>query len=149
MPLSDKEALQVNQAIFSLAHAYDARMSRENPPERTGMTLFDCAVLMVIGQFAPINSRELSRRMDVSASTISIYVRRLIRKELVRMERDQEDRRAWWLHLTETGQVAYQMIVAGTVGYTRDFLSGLNEEEQHTLHSLLHKAAHSLGFTWQ
>jgi DNA-binding MarR family transcriptional regulator len=65
------------------------------------------------------------------------------------MERDQDDRRTWWLHLTETGQFAYQVMVAGTVRYTNDFLSALSETEQQTLHELLQKAAHALGFSWQ
>jgi DNA-binding MarR family transcriptional regulator len=147
--LTDQKILQINQALFSLAHAYEMRMVRENPPEKTGMTLYDCAVLMVIGQFAPIQSSELARRMDVTPSTISTYVQRLNQKGLVRMERDPQDRRTWWLHLTESGQPAYQAIVAGTVQYTRDFLSALSAEEQRALHRLLHKAAHALGFTWQ
>jgi DNA-binding MarR family transcriptional regulator len=149
MPLSNQEAIQINQALFSLAHAYEARMARENPPKQTGITMYDCAVLMVIGQFTPINSRELSKRMDVAASTISVYVRRLTQKGLVRIERDEKDRRTWWLHLTETGQFAYQQMVDGTVQYTHDFLSALSDAEQQTLHDLLHKASHALGFTWQ
>ena len=149
MPLSDQEALQINQALFSLTHAYDARMARENPPEETGMTLYDCAVLMVIGQLTPVNSRQLSERMQVTPSTISVYVRRLSDKSLLRHERDPKDRRTWWLHLTEAGKFAYQQIIAGTVRYTRDFLSALSDEEQQTLHGLLHKAVHHLGFTWQ
>jgi DNA-binding MarR family transcriptional regulator len=149
MPLSDQNTIQINQALFSLTHAYEARMARENPPKQTGMTLYDCAVLMVIGQFSPINSRELSKHMEVAASTISVYIRRLTQKGLVRMERDQDDRRNWWLHLTETGQVAYQLILDGTVRYTRDFLSALSDAEQQTLHDLLQKAAHALGYSWQ
>ena len=149
MPLSDQEAIQINQALFSLAHAYEARMARENPPSQIGMTMYDCAVLMVIGQFTPINSRELSRHMDVAASTISVYIRRLTQKGLVRMERNQDDRRNWWLHLTETGQDVYQLMVEGTVRYTHDFLSALSETEQQTLHNLLQKAAHALGYSWQ
>ena len=149
MPLSNQEAIQINQALFSLAHAYEARMARENPPSQTGMTMYDCAVLMVIGQFTPINSRELSKHMDVAASTISVYIRRLTQKGLVRMERDETDRRTWWLHLTEAGQVAYQLMLDGTVRYTNDFLSTLSEAEQQSLHNLLQKAAHALGFSWQ
>jgi len=149
MTLTDQETLQINQALFSLTHAYEVRMVRENPPEQTGMTLFDCAVLMVIGQFAPIQSSELAHRMDVTPSTISTYVRRLTQKGLVRMERDPQDRRTWWLHLTESGQPVYQQIITGSIEYTRDFLSVLNVEEQQTLHMLLHKAAHALGYTWQ
>jgi DNA-binding MarR family transcriptional regulator len=149
MSLTSQETLQINQALFSLTHAYEARMVQENPPEKTGMTLYDCAVLMVIGQCAPIQSSELARRMNVTPGTISTYVRRLTQKGLVRMERDTQDRRTWWLHLTETGQPVYQSIITGTVEYTRDFLSALSAEEQKTLHSLLHKAVHALGFTWQ
>ena len=149
MPLTDQETLQINQALFSLTHAYEARMLHENPPDQTGMTLYDCAVLMVIGQCAPIQSGELARRMDVTPSTISTYVRRLTQKGLVRMERDPQDRRSWWLHLTENGQPAYQLITVGTIQYTHDFLSALSDEEQQALHGLLHKAAHALGFTWQ
>jgi DNA-binding MarR family transcriptional regulator len=149
MSLSIQEAIQINQALFSLTHAYEARMARENPPSQTGMTMYDCAVLMVIGQFSPINSRELSKHMDVAASTISVYIRRLTQKGLVRMERDQDDRRTWWLHLTEAGQIAYQLMLDGTVRYTNDFLSVLSDAEQQSLHNLLQKAAHALGFSWQ
>lgn len=149
MPLTDQQLIQINQALFSLTHAYETRMTQENPPEKTGLMLYDCAVLMVIGQFAPIQSGELARRMDVTPSTISTYVRRLSQKGLARMERDPQDRRAWWLHLTETGQPIYLMILAGTAEYTRDFLCSLSDEEQQTLHALLQKAAHALGFTWQ
>lgn len=149
MPLSDQEAIQINQALFSLSHAYEARMAKEHPPKETGMTMYDCAVLMVIGQSTPINSHELSRRMDVAPSTISVYVRRLTQKGLVRIERDEKDRRTWWLYLTDMGQFAYQQLIEGTVRYTRDFLSGLTAAEQQSLHGLLQKASHSLGFSWQ
>jgi len=87
--------------------------------------------------------------MDVAASTISIYVRRLTQQGLVRMERDEDDRRTWWLHLTETGQLVYEAVVAGTIQYTRDFIAMLKSEEQQTLHHLLLKISHGLGFTWQ
>ncbi len=149
MPLRNEEYLQINQALFSLTHAYETRMAKEYPAEETGLTVFDCAILMVIGQSAPIISSELAQRMDVAASTVSIYVRRLTQQGLVRMERDEADRRAWWLHLTEAGQFAYEAVVAGTIQYTRDFIAMLNPEEQATLHQMLLKISHGLGFTWQ
>lgn len=149
MSLSDQETLQVNQALFSLTHAYESRMGKENPPAKTGMTLYDCAVLMVIGQFSPIQSSDLAKHMDVSASTISIYVRRLSKKFLITMERNPDDRRVWSLSLTKIGEMAYRQIISGTIQYTRDFLAALTEEEQQAFHGLLQKATHSLGYTWQ
>lgn len=149
MTISDKETLQINQALFSITHAYEARMLVENPPEKTGMTIFDCAVLMVIGQHNPIRSTDLAQYMDVKPSTISVYVKRLIIKGLIKLIRDDKDRRVWWIHLSLSGKAAYRFIVKGTVDYTRDFISALSEEETKTFHDLLQKLTHSLGYTWQ
>lgn len=149
MPLSDREYIQINQSLFSLTHAYESRSASDENRKRAGLVLSDLSVLMVLGQFAPINSRQLSRIMDINPGTISLYVQRLVEKGLVEKDQDQEDRRNWWLSLTESGEEAYRMTVAGAVEYTRDFLSALNELEQLTLHRLLLKASHSLGFGWQ
>jgi len=149
MSLSDKEYLQVNQALFSLAHAYESRMAGEETRNTLGLRLSDCSVLMVLGQFAPLNSRRLSQLMDVNPGTISVYVQRLVEKGLVQRERDTVDRRNWWLTLTDLGQAAAQGVIAGAVEYTRDFLSALDEAERQTLHRLLLKASHGLGFDWQ
>ena len=76
MSLTEKNLLQINQALFSLAHAYESRMLKENP-QQTGLTIYDCAILMVIGQSSPINSSKLAQRMDVTASTISVNKKRV------------------------------------------------------------------------
>jgi MarR family 2-MHQ and catechol resistance regulon transcriptional repressor len=147
--LSDREYLQINQALFSLAHAYESRMASEETRNAMGLRLSDCSVLMVLAQFAPLNSQRLSHIMDINPGTISVYVQRLVEKGLVQREQDAEDRRNWWLTLTEPGQAAAQGVVAGAVAYTRGFLSALDDGEQEALHRLLLKASHSLGFDWQ
>ncbi len=149
MALSDKAYLQINQALFSLTHAYESRMTREEANHLLGLRLSDCSVLMVMGLFAPLNASRLSELMDLDLSTISGYVQRLVEMGLVQRERNPEDRRTWWLTLTEAGQEAAQSIIAEAVTYTRDFLAALDDEEQRMLHRLLLKAAHSLGFEWQ
>jgi DNA-binding MarR family transcriptional regulator len=148
MSLSNKEYLQVNQALFSLAHAYESRMAGEETRNTLGLRLSDCSALMVLGQFAPLNSRRLSQLMDVNPGAISLYVQRLVEMGLVQKEQDTEDRRNWRLALTETGQAAAQGVIAGAVEYTRDFLAALDENERQTLHRLLLKASHGLGFDW-
>ena len=149
MHLSDREYVQINQALFSLTHAYESRSTSDENRKRAGLVLSDLSVLMVLGQFAPINSRQLSRIMDINPGTISLYVQRLVEKGLVEKDQDQEDRRNWWLSLSEAGEEAYRTTIAGAVEYTRSFLSALNELEQLTLHRLLLKASLSLGFGWQ
>jgi DNA-binding MarR family transcriptional regulator len=147
--LTDKQYLQINQALFSLTHAYEARMAREQRQIETGLSLADRAVVMVLGQFEPLNSRRLSELMDINPGTISVYVQRLVEKRLVRKEQDVKDRRNWWLSLTEAGQNAYRETLAGAIAYTRDFVSALDATEQRRFHELLLKASRSLGFDWQ
>jgi DNA-binding MarR family transcriptional regulator len=104
---------------------------------------------MVMHQTAPLNAAELSRTMDINPGTISVYVQRLVEKGLVQRERDTEDRRNWWLTLTETGLRVAGEVVGDAAAYTQDFLSALDGDEQATLRRLLLKASHSLGFEWQ
>lgn len=149
MTLSDKQYLQINQALFSLTHAYERAMEREKNRNVLGLALSDCSVLMVLNQFAPINSAQLSRIMDINPGTISVYVQRLVEKGLLQKRQGEQDRRNWWLHLTELGKTAAREIVASAIVYTRGFLDSLDEAEQRNLHRLLLKTSHSLGFEWQ
>ncbi|MBN1873202.1 MAG: MarR family transcriptional regulator [Anaerolineae bacterium] len=147
MALTEKAYLQINQALFSLTHAYESRMATDGNYE--SLSLADCSVLMVLCQFAPITAARLAEIMDINPGTISVYVQRLVKKGLIQREQDADDRRNWWLTFTETGQSIAKSVVVGAADYTRDFLSALDEEEKETLHQLLLKASHSLGFNWQ
>ncbi len=147
--MNQKQCIQVNQALFSLAHAYETRMLKDAKARAGDMKLSDCAVIMVLGQLEPISASQLSRRMFINPGTISLYLQRLENKGLIVRERDKKNRRIWWLSLTEHGRAAYVSIIQGTVQYTRDFFSPLLPVEQATLHKLLLKASHGLGFNWQ
>ncbi len=149
MPLSDKQFLQINQAVFSLANAYRVRWIEEKVEKEIGLTLPEQAILMVLGQLAPVNSRQLSRAMRLNAGTISIRVQSLIEKQLVSKKQDQQDRRNWRLVLTEDGKKIYQYTLAGAAEYTRGFLSILSLKEQRDLHRSLIKVSRNLGYDWQ
>jgi len=147
--MNDSTYLQINQALFSLCHSYQTRMSKESRGRPDMLSISDRAVLMVLGQFAPMNSRRLSEYMDINPGTISVYVQRLVAGGLIRRERSSEDRRNWLLDLTTNGKTAYRETVEGAVHYTRDFLKALTEEEAIILHALLRKAVNKLGYSWQ
>ena len=147
--LEEKQYVQVNQALFSLTHAYESQMLKDIRATEAGLKLSDCAVIMVLGQMEPLTASQLSSRMAINPGTISLYVQRLVEKGFVVRERDRKNRRLWWLTLTGPGHEAYDAIIRGTAQYTRDFLSTLQPDEQATLHRLLLKASHGLGFDWQ
>jgi DNA-binding MarR family transcriptional regulator len=147
--MNQRQCIQVNQALFSLAHAYEAMMLKDAKARASDVRLSDCAVIMVLGQLQPVSASQLSICMFINPGTISLYLRRLENKGLIVRERDKVNRRLWWLTLTEQGRDAYNAIIQGTVQYTRDFLSPLQPAEQEMVHRLLLKASHGLGFDWQ
>lgn len=147
--MTDKKFIQINQALFSLTNAYHSRMSNETSRNILKLQLSDFSTLMVLGQFAPVNGRQLSDLMNINTGTISLYVQRLVKKGLVERKQDMKDRRNWWLNLTETGREVFEQMMASAVDYTRDFLAALPEAEQEVLHKLLLKASHGLGYEWQ
>lgn len=148
MSLTSKAYLQINQALFSLTHAYETRMIAE-ANDWGGLSLADCSVLVVLHQFAPTTASHLAEIMDINPGTISVYVRRLVNKGLVQRTQDTDDLRTWWLTFTEAGRPVADAVVASAATYTHDFLAALDDVEQETLHRLLLKASHSLGFEWQ
>jgi len=148
MPLSKKQCIQLNQSVFSLANAYRSQMAREGLSEQTGLTLPDRSTLMVLGQSDRTTVRDLSKRMDINPGTISVYVHRLVELGLAERVQDENDRRTWWLSLTETGKDAYRDTIDRAAQYTRGFLKPLTTEEQCTLHGLMLRVAEGLGYTW-
>ena len=148
MPLTEKQLIQVNQAVFSLANAYRSRMVKEGMEERTGLSLSDRSTLMVLGQFEPTTAGALSRQMDINPGTVSVYVQRLVERDLVVRSQDEKDRRTWVLSLTREGRKAYEETLAGTVEYTRDFLAMLTHAEQEALHGIMLRVAGGLGHAW-
>lgn len=148
MTLSDDEYLQINQALFSLVNAYHNRATLEQQDAAEALTVSERGVILLLGQFAPINLRRLAELMQVSPGPVSQYVQRLVTRNLVQKEQDRADRRNWWLSLTPAGQAAYAESVQGAVRYTQDFLKALNEVEQRRLHDLLLRAARDLGYDW-
>ena len=148
MTLTNKELLQINQALFSVVNAYNNRAVLEQEENSSALTVSERGVILILGQLAPINLRRLAEVMHLSPGPVSQYVQRLVKKELVEREQDQSDRRNWWLRLTDEGKRINAETVEGAAGYTRDFLKVLDEPERQVFHDLLMKVSRDLGYDW-
>ena len=148
MSLSEKECIQLNQSVFSMANAYRTQMVHDGLLEETGLTLSDRSALLVLGQLEPVVARDLAARMDINPGTVSVHVQRLVDLGLVERVQDETDRRTWWLSLSEEGAVAYGETIDRAVSYTRGFLAPLSPEECGTLHALTLRVAKGLGYAW-
>jgi DNA-binding MarR family transcriptional regulator len=149
MRLTEKEYLQINQALFSLVNAYQRRAELEVANIDLRLSVPERAVIMVLGLLAPINLRALAEAMQLSPGPVSLTVQKLVEKQIIQKEQDQTDRRNWWIKLTETGMNEYTRTNQGAAAYTSEFLNGLTETDQRTLHDLLLKVSAKLGYGWQ
>ncbi|HUX50382.1 MAG TPA: MarR family transcriptional regulator [Spirochaetia bacterium] len=147
--LSETEYIQINQAIFSLQNAYESRMRRERDSQGDDLTIADMGVIMVLGQFGRITAKTLATLMDITPGTVSQYVSRLQVRGLINQERNDHDRRSWWLTLSDAGSAAYRSAFDGAVQYTRDMLRMLDSGQQRLLHDLLLTVSHGNGYEWQ
>ncbi|MBW2092335.1 MAG: MarR family transcriptional regulator [Deltaproteobacteria bacterium] len=146
--LSDIEYLQINRALFSLVQAFKAKWEENERMRLSAPPLAEQGVLVILGSLAPLNSRQLSRVMNINPATVSQYVQRLVNKGLITKTQDKNDRRNWWLNLTEDGKKIFRETAVLIAAYTHDFLTGLDEADQRTLHRLLLKVSRDHGFNW-
>jgi DNA-binding MarR family transcriptional regulator len=146
--ISRTDYLQMNQALFSLVNAYDKRYFQETKDDNDPLSVSERGVLLVLGQKQPVNQRQLASFMQLSPGPVSQYVQRLVVRGLIQKKQDQQDRRNWWLRLTEDGEKIYQDTVDGAVQYTADLLSPLSIEEQKQLQYSLLKVSINLGYNW-
>ncbi len=147
--LTNKEYIQINQSIFSLRNFYESRLRKEVHGHRPDLTAAEIGLLMVVGQFGKVTSKKLSQMMDITPATVSQYVRKLRNRELFYQVQDNNDRRLWWLSLTDKGQCMYEDAVEGAVRYTKEMLTILPREDRQILHRLLLNLSHNHGYDWQ
>jgi DNA-binding MarR family transcriptional regulator len=147
--LTERECIQINQAIFSLRNVYEARLRRESGEGEPDLGVAEIGLLMVVGQVGPVTSRRLAQMVDLTAGTVSLYVKKLRARGLLEQHRDDDDRRIWWLSVTPAGGAVCERSVAGAVRYTREIISMLSGDDQHTLHRLLLTLSHENGYEWQ
>ena len=147
--LTKKEYIQINQALFFIINKYEKKRKKFDKENKTGLRLADRAVCTILGKHGKMNSRELSRLMDINPGTISVYVHRLESKGIIVKDQDKYDRRNWELYLTSKGKEIYEDTVSGIVEYTSQFLDILTKEEQKVIHKLLLKVSDNIGFTLQ
>ncbi|HET6965381.1 MAG TPA: MarR family winged helix-turn-helix transcriptional regulator [Acidimicrobiales bacterium] len=76
------------------------------------VTLAQYRALVVLSARGPQRPADLAELLQVTPSTASRMVQRLVRKRLVRRVRSNQDRRTVKVHLTDTGhQVVEQVVV--------------------------------------
>lgn len=139
---SDPFSLPIFLAMRRLQQAGEVHAKRLS--RFGGLTPMQMLLLHGLGQ-GRMTASALSRRVSLSAATLSGMLDRLEERGYLRRERDEQDKRRQWLVLTEQGQSLLGQAPPLLPPAFREAFEALPEWERHALAAALLRAAELCG----
>ena len=109
------------------------------------LTYSQFAVLEALYHLGPMTQGEVSQKVLKSGSNMTTVIDNLERDGLVRRERDANDRRVIYVHLTEAGLDKLEAVLPGHVAALVDEFKVLSASEQEILGELCKKLGKGRG----
>jgi len=117
----------------------------EDPHKVGGLTESQLGLLLSLSEHPGCRVQDTAKRLELTAPTISIGVRRLESMGLVLRDADPDDQRAVCLHLSPQGQRIASKARALRAAKVEKMLAALTEEEQQSFLSMLDKVVAALN----
>ena len=109
-----------------------------------GTTRAQWRVLARLARQGGLRQVDLADALDVEPITLCRMVDRLEEAGLVERRKDEKDRRAWRIHLTEKAGEVIQELQALSAEFYADALEGISEAEQAVVADVLARIRHNL-----
>ncbi|TBW10417.1 MarR family transcriptional regulator [Azotobacter chroococcum subsp. isscasi] len=142
---SDISAFEVPlfQAMRRLQQAGEVHAKRV--ARHGGLTPMQLLILRVLADETRLTASALSRRVSLTAATLSGLLDRLEERGLLQRQRDGQDRRRQWLVLAEAGRVLLEEAPPLLPPEFRERFAALPEWDRHALTAALLRAAELCG----
>jgi DNA-binding MarR family transcriptional regulator len=142
---SDISAFEVPlfQAMRRLQQAGEVHAKRVARHGR--LTPMQLLILRVLADETRLTASALSRRVSLTAATLSGLLDRLEERGLLQRQRDEQDRRRQWLVLAEAGRTLLEEAPPLLPPEFRERFAALPEWERHALTAALLRAAELCG----
>ncbi|AEM78600.1 DNA-binding transcriptional regulator, MarR family [Thermoanaerobacter thermohydrosulfuricus] len=110
------------------------------------LTIGEQQVIMVLSENknTPIYMKDIASELDISPSTLTSIVDKLVEKGLVQRDFDLEDRRKIQISLTKKGEDIYKHLVDFRMKVLQPIFEKLSPQEIETLKSILQKIKEEL-----
>jgi DNA-binding MarR family transcriptional regulator len=139
----DPRAIRLMDELRKVAH--QLYQLNETSLEAADLSYAQYRVLMSLsfnewmGNDAGLNPSEISARQGTSRNTISALIRSLEDSGLIERQLDRDDRRRFYIRLTETGRQIVRDHANRHMQLAANIFAVLNSDELDTLSELLHK----------
>lgn len=122
-------------------------MNSKQLSSKCGITTPQLLVIKALKRLGPVSIGTLSREVTLSQATVTAIVDRLEKKDLVKRERSDVDRRRVNVSLTQTGEVMLQKAPSPIQESFARVFSGLEDWEQTLILSSLQRIAGMMNAT--
>ena len=123
-------AVLSNTVSTTVARAYDKRFNVSIPEWR---------VIAILGRFPGLSAVEVAERTMMDKVAVSRAVTKLIKKGRIDRQFADADKRRSILNLSEEGRKLHDEIAELALGFERDLLQGLSDEELNQLNSVMER----------
>ncbi|MEJ8475678.1 MarR family winged helix-turn-helix transcriptional regulator [Roseibium algae] len=127
------------QIGFLLRKAYQRNAVIFSEKVQTGLTPTQFAVMSRLSEITSVSQNQLGRLVGLDVATTKGVIDRLLGRDLVKSERDPNDRRRQLISLTAEGWAQFLATVPLGHEVTADTLAPLTQAEQKSLARLLKK----------
>jgi MarR family transcriptional regulator for hemolysin len=132
-------AFDVAETAQALRRAFDRRAAA------LGVTRAQWRVLAWLGHQDGLRQVELADALDLEPITLCRMIDRLAEAELVERRRDEDDRRAWRIHLTEKAGPVLDALRGVASEFLGEALDGVSEAEQTRVRGVLARVRTNLA----
>ncbi|MFA5975139.1 MAG: MarR family transcriptional regulator [Elusimicrobiota bacterium] len=139
----EQKSIELTRYIGAVVERF-AISSQETPDVFDLLSNQEVNLILVAGRNEPGPMSNLAQKLNLSLSSVTGIVDRLVDKHLVCRERSEEDRRVVRVGLTEGGQKMYDQIFQAHLKISRGMMAMLNESEQDALLGLIRRVASAI-----
>jgi MarR family 2-MHQ and catechol resistance regulon transcriptional repressor len=136
---SAKEMRALNTYVKLMRAAESLTARAHEHLSSAGLTISQFGVLEALHHIGPLSQKELGQKILRSSGNITMVIDNLEKRNLVRRERDENDRRSYIIHLTDTGSKHIRKIFPPHAALITGEISALTATEQETLGDLCKK----------
>ncbi len=127
----DKELLEkLRSGINVLVRVLKIKDSAQLSDGRATLTPSEIQTLAFIAMHQGCIATEIAKFLNVSATTVSSIIERLVQRKLIRRERTDENRRVVLLFATDTGNDAAKAILDEQLHHCEKMLQALDPSDQ-------------------
>ena len=113
--------------------------------QKFGLAITEWRVIAVLGRYPGLSANGVAERTAMDKVAVSRAVASLLGRGLLKREMHESDRRRSVLALSATGHEVYDEIVPLALGFERDLLAPLDDDERALLDRLMGKLGQRFG----